>query len=428
MRILRSAIASFAPIATLVATLFHEHSANAQIAQISLKEAIARAMQHSPTAAIAEVEVKRAEALLASARSASLPTLNANGVYTHLDNDRELQGRVILAQNQLGANLTLAVPIIVPKAWAVWGQAKDVVDVARFSKADVNKQVAIATGRAYLAVLVQRRLLQSTEHARDNAKAHFEFARSRQQGGVGNKLDEARAEQELASNEARAQNTRTGLFRAQEALGVLVGNETPLDVSEDPDFASGPSMGDALNDTATKRTDILSLKRRAEAADRAASDNYTDYLPYLTGVGQAIYQNPPTLSQPLTGWQVQLLLTLPLYDGGNRSGQGAQRNAVAAQAKTSLEAALRQARSDVRNAFQTMQNADRALAESRRAEALAQKALELATTAYRAGATTNLDVVDAERKLRDAETDTALAEDGARQARLDLLAATGRFP
>jgi len=247
-------------------------------------------------------------------------------------------------------------------------------------------------------------------------------------GGVGNKLDEARAEQELASNEARAQNTRTGLFKAQEALGVLVGNEAPLDVSEDPEFASGPSIGEALQDTTAKRTDIQSLKRRAAAADRAAGDNYTDYLPYLSGVGQAIYQNPPTLSQPLTGWQVQLLLTLPLYDGGNRYGQGEQRSAIAAEAKATFDAALRQARSDVRNAFQTMQNADRALSESRRAETLAQKALELATIAYRAGATTNLDVVDAERKLRDAETDTALAEDGARQARLDLLAATGRFP
>ena len=38
------------------------------------------------------------------------------------------------------------------------------------------------------------------------------------------------------------------------------------------------------------------------------------------------------------------------------------------------------------------------------------------------------EVIDAERQARDAETQAAIAEDTARQARLDLLAASGRFP
>jgi hypothetical protein len=37
-------------------------------------------------------------------------------------------------------------------------------------------------------------------------------------------------------------------------------------------------------------------------------------------------------------------------------------------------------------------------------------------------------VIDAERRARDPETQEAVAEDAAREARLDLLAATGKFP
>jgi hypothetical protein len=37
-------------------------------------------------------------------------------------------------------------------------------------------------------------------------------------------------------------------------------------------------------------------------------------------------------------------------------------------------------------------------------------------------------VVDAQRRARDADTAVALAEDAARQARLDLLLSTGAFP
>ena len=59
---------------------------------------------------------------------------------------------------------------------------------------------------------------------------------------------------------------------------------------------------------------------------------------------------------------------------------------------------------------------------------MAREALELSQLAYRAGATSNIDVVDAERRARDAETDAAVAEDASRRARLDLLAAAGRYP
>ena len=59
---------------------------------------------------------------------------------------------------------------------------------------------------------------------------------------------------------------------------------------------------------------------------------------------------------------------------------------------------------------------------------LLKQAFDLANLAYRNGATTNLEVVDAERRARDADTVAVVAEDASRQARLDLLAASGRFP
>jgi outer membrane protein TolC len=67
-------------------------------------------------------------------------------------------------------------------------------------------------------------------------------------------------------------------------------------------------------------------------------------------------------------------------------------------------------------------------ADRHQSAAFAAKALSLANAAYRGGATTNLEVIDAERRARDAEAQAATAEDSARQARLDLLAAAGRFP
>jgi outer membrane protein TolC len=166
----------------------------------------------------------------------------------------------------------------------------------------------------------------------------------------------------------------------------------------------------------------------ARAAERTVRQAYADYLPYLSFVASPFYQNPGVPTVPPTGWQAQLGLTLPIYDGGLRYGQEHERAAVADETHLDVEATLRQARSDVRAAFEEMRDADVALDQAHQSALFAAKVLRLANAAYRGGATTNLEVVDAERQARDAETQAAIAEDAAREARLDLLAAAGHFP
>jgi outer membrane protein TolC len=236
-----------------------------------------------------------------------------------------------------------------------------------------------------------------------------------------------RAEQEVATDDGIVEQARTSLVRARETLGALVGAEAALDAVE-PALGTPPPLDAALSEAQSHRTDVQLQKDRLQVARHSESLNYTDYLPYLAAVGQVFYQNPSTLTQPATGWQAQLVLTVPLYDGGLRYGLADERAALASEAQANLDGGLRQARAEVRVAFEAAMRAESGLSSARRAGRLAQQALELATIAYRAGATGNLEVIDAERRARDAATQVAVAEDALRQARLDLLAASGRFP
>ena len=54
--------------------------------------------------------------------------------------------------------------------------------------------------------------------------------------------------------------------------------------------------------------------------------------------------------------------------------------------------------------------------------------LRITTTAFELGATTNIEVIDAQRSARDTATIAALADDAIRRAKLDLLVALGLFP
>ena len=79
-------------------------------------------------------------------------------------------------------------------------------------------------------------------------------------------------------------------------------------------------------------------------------------------------------------------------------------------------------------AWRSVRRSERVLQAARDAAAQAAQVLEITNISFRAGATTNIEVIDAQRRARDADTVVAIAEDGVRQARLNLLNALGRFP
>ncbi len=395
---------------------------------MTMDEAIHRALEQNPTFLVAREEIRRAQALVEEARAQSLPTLYGVGTYLRLDRDRTFDGTVTQPKSQLNLSATLTVPLVNPRTWALWSHAGDNVDVSKANALDTRRTVGIATGHAYLEVFAQKRVLEANVRARDTAKAHFDFAHSRYVGGVGNRLDEVRAAQQLSTDETFVQSSYATIERAEEALSVLVGADAPVDSAEEPTFADAPALPAAIDEAAKTRADVLAAEHHKEAARHVTRDSWTDYSPYITAIFEPFYQNPPTSQLPSNGWQGQIVLTVPFYDGGLRYGLQKERDALAQEAQDSLTGATRQAKSDVRAAAETLRRAEQSLLQARDAAHLAAEALDLATLAYNAGATTNLEVIDAEQTARNAEIQAEVASDSARQARLDMLAAIGRFP
>jgi outer membrane protein TolC len=394
---------------------------------IKLDEAVRRALARNPTVAVALAEVDRADALVRQARAGWLPTLVGNGTYTRNDEARIFNNRVITSENQATGNLQLTVPLLAPQGWVGDRRARENRRVSEASAADVRRTVAYSTAQAYLAVMAQHRQIRSTEAALANAKAHADYAHTRLAGGLGRSIDDVRAQQDLATVEVQLQAVYTGLSRAREALGVLLGASGPVDTIREVDLGAMPTLPAALDDAQSRRPDVNAQRTKVTAAAKSRDDVWAYYAPYVSAVGMPFLQTGQT-QLPKSGWTAQLLLTLPLYDGGFRYGVTHERDALLVEAKANLDATLRQAQSEVRIAFEAMLRADQALISAHAEATLAKKALDLATLAYEAGATTQIDVLDAARRWRDAEGDAAQAEDVARRARLDLLVSSGRFP
>jgi outer membrane protein len=394
--------------------------------QLTFQEAIDRATRNNPTIAQATAGIMRAEALLQQVRSSSLPALSASLVtnfQSPVKFDTGTGTATVVPGIQTQTTPLLSVPILTPVAWAQRTQARDQVFVAQQNEKDVRRQVAVAAGQAYLAIIARRRVLDLNTRSRENARAHFEFANQRFQGGIGSRLNAVRAEQEVFSNETRIEEALLAIQLAQEALGVLVGANGPVDAVNYPTFDIPDELGQLTN-----RTDIQLILAREAAAQRVYSDSWKDRLPSLTSAFTPSLLEPPGVFAKAFSWRAQVLFAVPLYDSGLRAGEKAQRLADLNNIRFERANLERQAASDIRVARDAVASTTRAFAAAQQAADRANQVVMITDVAFREGASTNIEVLDAQRQARDVETQAAIAEDLLKRAQLDLLVALGRFP
>ena len=393
---------------------------------ITLDEAVRRALANNPTIAQAAEAVLRAEGLLQQARAATLPNVNAFYTNATLDSGRTFNGVVVQPRNQSTISADLSMPVLAASRWAAVAQARDQIEVANLSTADVRKHIGVATAEAYLAIINARRQLDVNARAHDAAQAHLDYAQRRLAQGAGTRLNELRAAQEVAGDQARMEAAGLAVRIAQEALGVLIAANGPVDAAAQPIFDVPATVDEAVwMDT---RSDIRLSAATQRAFERVWHDTKKDYFPTATASFDPQVLTPSGVFTASRSWRLALGVSVPVFDAGQRRGLSKIRESAATAAKFSLANLQNQARSEVRLALEAVRSTERALTSQRLAAQQAQEVVSITTTAFEAGATTNLEVIDAQRSARDAEALAAIAEDAVSRARLDLLNALGRFP
>jgi len=392
--------------------------------QVQFDEAVRLAVERNPTVASAATAIVEADALLRQARAAILPFVNTGLSNVTLDAARGFSGGITQPRNQTTLSATAGWSVLDATRWATIAQARDQVQVATFDSQDARRGIAVSAAQTYLAVIAARRQIDVDERAVTNARAHSTYAEQRFQGGAGSRLDQLRAGQQTATAEARLENSRFALSQSQEALGVLLAEPGPIDATVEPAFDLPGTISDA---DWRGRPDFQATLATINLSERIVRDAWKQWLPAATTSFDPSYVTPASLFLPSATWRFTISVSQRLFDpswGATKALNQVQLNR-SQLARTALET---QIRSEVRLAQSAVASSERALAASRLAADQAAEVLRVATAAFELGATTNLEVIDAERTARDAESAATIAEDALRRARLNLLVALGRFP
>jgi len=244
------------------------------------------------------------------------------------------------------------------------------------------------------------------------------LVRNRLEGGIGNELDVAQAETELASTEAEAASLAHRRDELENAIAILAG-ENPsgfkLAALNDPGWNPQPPVIPAglPSDLLERRPDVAKAERQLASANAKIGVAKSAFFPVLTLTGSGGY-----LSGDLSSlfnwdsrtWSIGPSLSLPIFTGG-RNRANYQHSQAAFQESVALY------REQVLIAFGEVENSLSGIyhfavqAEAQqRAVTSARRATELATDRYRSGIVAYIEVVDASRDALTAErSNTQLA-------------------
>ena len=413
------------PAVMAVVALVPAWPAAAQTERVTFDEAVRRAVERHPTVGEASQAILRAQALLDQSKAVFRPALYAGAGATILDAARGFDGNVTQPRTQSTFNATLSYPILAATRWAAKNQAADQVRIARISAEETRRQVALTAAQSYLAVIAAQRQREIALRNLDTARALDEYANARLEAGKGSRLNHVRSTQQRAVAEGRLQSAELFVRRAQEALGVAIYADGPVGADGDPEMRSAaPPSNDAW---LTQRPDVRLFTAQQQAADRVVRNSWTSWFPTGTAAFTPQYVTPAGFFEPARTWRAVVQFQVPIYDGT----LGATKRIRIADRETArirLEAVKVQARAELRLAQESVTRNEQIVATSRLAAESAAEALRITEIAYRAGATSNIEVVQAQQSARSAEIEFAVAEDRLRQARLDLLLALGQFP
>lgn len=386
------------------------------------RQALALASAEDPDYSIALFEIERSKGEERQALAGTLPTLTGTGSITfHIvrsdievidQNTGGLTTTTIPPSPVATAALTLRQPLIAPRVWYSIGTAEKATEAATVSAEDQKRRLVGNVSDAIVSVVTAERIAETNRVGLRAALDRLKLQKRRLELGSGTQLDVVRFQQDVAASRATLVSGDEDLRRSRESLGLALGSVEAYGVSPDISLdeiqatVSRICKGESLE----QRADIRALRLQKEISERAVTDADLRYAPTADLSSTAQYSSEDLIGEKNYSWSVQGLLTIPIWDGGERYGAHRSAVAVVRQQEERLNALERAAKIEVVQADRAVTVAAQSLAIAKESRDLAAETDRLAQKAFENGAGTSFDLVDSARRLREAELALAVRE------------------
>ena len=392
---------------------------------LRLEDAVRLAQTRNERARQANLRVDVAEAQVARARTAFLPTLVASGNAT-------LRAQEDPAGEHLSSSgaITLTQPLIDVAAFPSLAEARHTRDAERWSATEDRRVVTYDAARAFLQALTAERLLDAARRRLERARANEQNTAARAEAGLASTNDVTRARVETASGGRDVAQSRGALARAyldlslaigQPLSGALVPPAKTTDEAENGRF----DARDVVRQAIQRRPDLQATASRIEAAEAGADEPLYRLAPTLDAQAQLRANAYPETSHEEL---VALNLTWVLFDAGARYADRRSREAQLASSSLDRQLLVRSIGIQVGAALASLEAAREQYLLAGAGAVAAQRNTEETEILYQQGLARAIELTDANAQRYEAEVSRETARLAMEQAYLELRFALGLEP
>lgn len=408
---------------TLLGTLFISCWARAATPPgLPLNEVYAAALSHSETLARQKERVTQARERTNQVRGGILPNLSLNASHLLQERPTNALAREFFPEKQTSASLTLSQPLFRGlREFAGLRQQKNLL-AGQLATEDLTRaQLLEDVGTSFFTILSLEQDIRNLEAQAELYRKRIQDLRGRVRRGESNSTDLLTAQATESALLAELDLLKGQLRGTRQSFHYLTGLAQDTRLTDDTLEASiraakTVKLEDLLG-RIEHRPDVRAALEQVEAARENVKVQSGAHWPTIDAVGNYYLKRPDGPANEID-WDVQVRLTLPLYEGGTT--QARTREAVSARTESELALAQlkRQAERDIRTFHESARSRAESLEALARAAELAGRNSQQLERDYRRGLARNIDVQAA---LTEARVSQRTLDQARFALRLDLL-------
>ena len=391
--------------------------------RLDLAQCVALALQQNTEIRQAQEEVKRKEGVSVEVRSALLPKVTAQGTYEY--QSKELNGLLVNAGIVSADEMNWNAGVRVTQLLFDGGAALSRTRAARMSESqsmlllrDTIDRVILEVRKNVYAVLVNRALIDVQTEAVNLKKEQLTSQQKRFKAGTVTKFNVLTADVELANNMPQLIRARNNKRVAEVQLAQIMALDYPIESAEDwtpPVYVEGDlpyqpvkiDLSASLRNAVFNRNDLRAVKKEIEIQSKLFEAAKKEaFIPKVVGSGgYDVIQNPGSSSftDSFQGPVASINGTWTLFDGMLSTGRFMQLKAQIRKAEVAYEEKRRLVESDVRDAVVKMEEAQELVTSQQRNVEQSRESLRLAEARFNVGAGIQLDIINAQSNLTQAQ-------------------------
>lgn len=394
---------------------------------LTLEESLKLALSQNPYHLASEKRVEAAKHKLRETASSFFPALNAQGLHTLNEKLFVLEFPSIIPgqppekvaidfTRDYQFSVSLSFPLFTSgRLTSGFKQAKYNLRSTEEASRESRHITVFNTKRAFYGVLLARDFVKVAEEAVAVAEKHFQNVKSLYEVGMASKFDLLRSEVERDNLKPQLIKARNSVKITELGLKSLLG----LDLSQAIEVKGGlsfepyePNLEESLAKAIANRPEISQLRYQKRMAGEMVKVARASNLPSLSIAGTYNFWADKFNFEKNT-WQsyyaVNLVLTVPLFNGFAASARVAQSKALIKEIELTHKGYEETVKFEVRQAILNLNEARESLLSQERNVEQAQESLRIADLNFSEGMATTLDVSSAQAALTQAKTNYSQA-------------------